>query len=92
VDNGFSDQQGAWECTGHGKIHATVLDFSFDPSGNFRGTSVAHYELQFAPTAHTLTGRVEGKIFSPGVDPLHPGSAPPIDEFTDTFEAQRVSP
>ena len=32
-----------------------------------------------------------GKIYPVGVDPLNPGSAAPIAEFTDAFEAQRVS-
>jgi hypothetical protein len=36
--------------------------------------------------------RVEGKVFAPGVDPLHPGDAAPIAQFADEFTAQRVNP
>jgi hypothetical protein len=36
--------------------------------------------------------RVEGKVFAPRVDPLHPGDAAPIAQFADEFTAQRVNP
>ena len=52
--------------------------------------NAATYNLQFDKTFQTVTGSVEGKIFSPGIDPLNPGDAEPINEFSDTFEAQRV--
>src|SRR5918992_1240625 len=44
--------------------------------------------IQFSEGA----GPVKGKIFAPGVDPLHPGDATPIAQFADEFTAQRVNP
>ena len=88
---GFSNQQGVWKRVGPREIRATVLDLSYDfETGNFLGMAVASYRLQFDKTFRAVTGTVEGNIFSPGIDPLDPGDAEPIDEFSDTFEAQRV--
>jgi hypothetical protein len=90
---GFSDQQGAWEKAGDQQIEATVLDFIHDLSeGAFLGTTVAHYVLEFHQDFQIVEGTVEGKIFAPGVNPLRPGEAAPITQFTDEFTAQRVSP
>lgn len=88
---GFSNQQGAWKRVGPREIRATVLDLSYDfETGNFLGIAVASYSLQFDKTFQTVTGTVEGNVYSPGIDPLNPGDAEPIDEFSDAFEAQRV--
>jgi hypothetical protein len=90
---GFSDQQGAWEKAGDQQIEATVVDFIHDLSdGTFLGTARAHYVLEFGKDFQTVAGTVEGKIFAPGVDPLHPGETAPIAQFTDEFTAQRVNP
>jgi hypothetical protein len=90
---GFSDQQGAWEKVGNQQIEATVLDFVYDLSdGTFLGTTGSHYVLEFSKDFQIIKGRGEGKVFAPGVDPLHPGEAAPIAQFTDEFTAQRVSP
>lgn len=89
---GFSNQQGAWKRLGLRKIQATVLDFSYDPlTGNFLGSTAARYDLQFDSTFQNVTGTVAGKVFSPGIDPLNPGGVEPIAEFSDAFEAHRVT-
>lgn len=89
---GFSNQQGVWKYRGPREIHATVLDFSYDPpTGDFLGSSIARYHLQFDKTFHHVIGTVSGKVFSPGIDPLNPGAAVPIAEFGDAFEAHRVT-
>jgi hypothetical protein len=90
---GFSDQQGAWKKGGNQQIQATVLDLEYDLSdGTFLGTARAHYVLEFDEDFQTVEGTVEGEVFEPGVDPLHPGEAAPIAQFTDEFTAQRISP
>jgi hypothetical protein len=90
---GFSDQQGAWEKAGNQQIQATTLDFEYDLSdGTFLGTARAHYVLEFHQDFQIVEGRVEGKVFAPGVDPLHPGEAAPIAQFSDEFTDQRVNP
>lgn len=87
----FSNQQGAWKRAGPREIRATVFDLSYgSQTGDFLGIAVAGYDLQFDKTFQTVTGTVEGNIYSPGIDPLNPGDAEPIDEFSDTFEAQRI--
>jgi hypothetical protein len=89
----FSDQQGFWEKAGNQQVQATTLDFEYDLSdGTFLGTAGAHYVLEFHQNFQIVEGRVEGKVFAPGVDPLDPGDATPIAQFTDEFTAQRVSP
>ena len=65
------------------------MSYDFE-TGDFLGMTAASYSLQFDKMFQTVTGTVEGKIYSPGIDPLNPGDAEPIDEFSDTFEAQRV--
>jgi hypothetical protein len=88
----FSNQHGPWERIGKHEIEATVLNLSYEPlTGKFLGTAIAHYNLQFDNTFQTVTGKVTGKIFSPGVDPLNPGETKPIAEFSDAFQAQRVT-
>jgi hypothetical protein len=47
--------------------------------------------LQFDRKFQSVTGIVEGKIFGPGIDPLNPGEAKPIAEFSDAFEAQKIA-
>jgi hypothetical protein len=90
---GFSDQQGAWEKAGNQQIQATVPDFVYDLSDDtFLGTNRAHYVLEFDKSFRSVEGTVEGKVFAPGVDPLHPGEAAPIAQFTDELTAQQVSP
>jgi hypothetical protein len=88
----FSNQQGTWKRAGKHRIVATVFDLSYAAqTGEFLGTTLAHYDLLFDNTLQTVTGSVEGKIFGPGIDPLNPGEIQPIAEFTDNFEAQRVT-
>ncbi|MGX2042059.1 hypothetical protein ACWJKU_18320 [Methylocaldum sp. MU1018] len=89
---GFSNQHGTWTRVGEREIEASVLDLEYNPStGEFLGTTIAHYDLRFDSAFRTITGRAEGKIFSPGVDPLNPGEAKPFFEFSDDFQAQRVT-
>lgn len=89
---GFSNQQGVWKRLGPREIRATVLDFSYDPlTGDFLGSTAARYDLQFDSTFQNVIGTVAGKVFSPGIDPLNPGAVGPIAEFSDTFEAHRVT-
>lgn len=89
---GFSNQHGVWKRIGPRELRATVLDISYDfETGDFAGMAIATYSLQFDKSFRTITGTVEGSIYSPGVDPLDPGDEEPIDEFSDAFEAQRVT-
>jgi hypothetical protein len=83
---GFSNQQGVWRRTGEETITAQVLDLSLDPAG----FAVATYQLTFLAERQRVQGTVTGKVYPVGVDPLHPGSALPVAEFSDTFEAERV--
>lgn len=88
----FSNQHGTWERVGKHESEATVLNLAYEPlTGEFLGTAIAHYNLQFDNMFQTVTGKVTGKIFSPGVDPLNPGETKPIAEFSDAFQAQRVT-
>jgi len=80
-----------YDRVGTREIRSTILDLSYDfETGDFLGMTAASCSWQFDKTFQTVTGTVEGKIFSPGIDPMNPGDAEPIDEFSDTFEAQRV--
>lgn len=89
---GFSNQHGTWQSIGGNEIEAIVFDLEYNPStGEFLGTTITHYNLQFDNTLQTVTGTAEGQIFSPGVDPLNPGNAKPFFEFSDTFQAKRVT-
>jgi hypothetical protein len=84
----FSDQQGVWRRTGEETVNAEVLNIAYDrDTGAFTGITVATYQLTFLEERQRVQGTVTGKIYPVGVDPLHPGSAAPIAEFTDTFEA-----
>lgn len=87
----FSNQHGTWKRVGKFEIVAIVLDLAYAPlTGEFLGTTIAHYNLQFDKMLQTVTGSVKGKIFPPGVDPLNPGENKPIAKFSDTFLARRV--
>jgi len=89
---GFSNQQGVWRRTGKETVEATVLNIDYDNATRaFTGMAVATYQLTFLEERQRVQGTVTGKVYPVGVDPLHPGSANPIAEFTDSFEAQRVS-
>jgi hypothetical protein len=88
---GFSNQQGVWRRTGEETVNAQVLNIVYDrDTGAFTGITVATYQLTFLAERQQVQGTATGKIYPVGVDPLHPGSAVPIAEFTDTFEAERV--
>lgn len=91
-NSGFSNQHGTWKRIGEHEVKATVLNLYYNiPTGEFLGTAIAQYNLQFDNTFQTVTGDVKGKIFSPGVDPLNPGDTKPILEFSSDFQAKRVA-
>ncbi|MGZ5010329.1 MAG: hypothetical protein ACXV74_05130 [Methylobacter sp.] len=88
----FSNQHGAWERVGKNQIEAIVLNLAYEHlTGKFLGTAIAHYNLKFDNTLQTMTGSANGKIYSPGVDPQNPGETKPIAEFSDDFQAHRVT-
>jgi len=88
----FSNQHRTWKRVGKHTIEATVLDLSYASStGKFLGTVIAYYNLHFYNMLQSVKGSVTGKIFSPGVNPLAPSEAQPITEFSDDFQAQRVT-
>jgi hypothetical protein len=92
ANGGFSNQQGVWKRVGEREIEATILDLAYDlATGEFLGTTIAHYDLRFDDSFQRVTGRDMGKVFGPGVDPLNPGETKPIAEFRDDFQAQRVA-
>jgi hypothetical protein len=88
----FTNQQGTWKRLGEFEIAAITLDLAYQSKkGKFLGTAIARYNLQFDDMLQTLAGSMQGKIFSSGIDPLNPGETKPVAEFSDSFEARRVT-
>ena len=87
----FSNQQGVWRRTDERTLEATVLDLAYErDTGAFAGFARAIYVLTFREDLQQVHGTSTGTIYPVGVDPLHPGDAAPIAEFTDRFTAERV--
>ncbi|MGR8935858.1 MAG: hypothetical protein ACU837_15970 [Gammaproteobacteria bacterium] len=88
----FSDQQGTWKRTGNRQLNATVLNLNYvNSTGEYSGIAIATYYLHISKDFRSIDGETVGKIYAPGVDPLNPGDAVPLDTFTDKFTAKRVS-
>lgn len=87
----FSNQQGVWRRTDDRTLEATVLNLAYArDTGAFAGLARALYVLTFSEDLQQVHGTSTGAIYPVGVDPLHPGGAEPLAEFTDRFTAERV--
>ncbi len=86
-DNKFSSQQGLWEKTGERKITARTLNFTSLKDGV--GSSRFSFTVEFDKTYQQVSGKLSGKMFPPGVDPLDP-VAVPIKTFSNTFTGKRL--
>ncbi len=87
LDNKFSNQQGVWKKTGGRKITVRVLNFSSLEDGV--GSSLFSFTVNFDKTYQQVNGKLSGKLFSPGADPLDPVAAP-IRTFSNTFTGKRL--
>ena len=83
----FSNQQGVWKETGERKITARTLDFNSLKDGV--GSALFRFTVEFDNVYQHVTGKLSGKIFPPGVDPLDP-VAVPIKTFNNTFTGKRL--
>ena len=83
----FSNQQGVWKETGERKITARTLDFNSLKDGV--GSALFTFTVEFDNVYQQVTGKLSGKIFPPGVDPLDP-VAVPIKTFNNTFTGKRL--
>jgi len=88
LDNKFSNQQGVWKKAGERKITARVLNFSSLEDGV--GSSLFSFTVNFDKTYQQINGKLSGKLFSPGADPLDPVAAP-IRTFSNTFTGKRLT-
>ena len=84
----FSNQQGVWKNVGERKITARVLNFSSLEDGV--GSSLFSFTVNFDQTYQQINGKLSGKLFSPGADPLDPVAAP-IRTFSNTFTGKRLT-
>lgn len=86
-DNKFSNQQGMWEKIGERKITAKTLNFALLKDGV--GSSLFSFTVEFDKTYQQVSGKLSGKMFPLGVDPLDP-VAVPIKTFDNTFTGKRL--
>jgi hypothetical protein len=86
-DNKFSNQQGLWEKIGKRKITVRTLDFALLKGGV--GSSRFSFTVEFDKAYQQVSGKLSGKMFPPGVDPLDP-VAVPIKTFSNTFTGKRL--
>jgi len=83
----FSDQQGVWKKAGAREIIVRVLNFSSLEEGI--GSSLFSFTVNFDKTYQQVNGKLSGKLFSPGADPLDPVAAP-TRTFSNTFTGKRL--
>jgi len=89
---GFSDQQGVWKFTGHRKIIAKVLDFSYATADGLQtGNSVSIYKLTFSRNFKKLKGAYSGKTFPKDQNPLDPKDPNDFTRFEGIVEGMRVT-
>ena len=87
LDNKFSNQQGVWNKAGEKEITVRVLNFS--SLGDGVGSSLFSFTVEFDKTYQQVNGKLSGKLFSPGADPLDP-VAIPLKSFSNTFTGKRL--
>ena len=87
LNNKFSNQQGVWKKRGEREITARVLNFSSLEGGV--GSSLFSFTVEFDKTYQQINGKLSGKLFSPGADPLDP-VAIPLKSFSNTFTGKRL--
>ena len=83
----FSNQQGIWKKIGERKITARTLNFTSLKDGV--GSSLFSFTVEFDNVYQQVCGKLSGKMFPPGVDPLDP-VAVPIRTFNNTFTGKRL--
>lgn len=86
-DNKFSNQQGLWKKTGKRKIAVRTLNFTSLKDGV--GSSLFSFTVEFDKAYQQVSGKLSGKMFPPGADPLDP-VAVPIKTFSNTFTGKRL--
>jgi hypothetical protein len=87
--NPFSDQQGAWKCTGRRAITARTLDFTFVGSvSDTKGIARLDYTATFDWGFRTLTGQVTLRLFPLDGNPFD-DTVLPVE--TLPFSGQRVT-
>jgi len=87
LNNKFSNQQGVWKKTGEREITVRVLNFSSLEDGV--GSSLFSFTVNLDKTYQQINGKLSGKLFSPGADPLDP-VAIPLKTFSNTFTGKRL--
>jgi hypothetical protein len=87
LNNKFSNQQGVWKKTGEREITVRVLNFSSLKDGI--GSSLFSFTVNLDKTYQQINGKLSGKLFSPGADPLDP-VAIPLKTFSNTFTGKRL--
>jgi hypothetical protein len=87
LNNKFSNQQGVWKKTGEREITVRVLNFSSLKDGI--GSSLFSFTVNLDKTYQQINGKLSGKLFSPGADPLDP-VAIPLKSFSNTFTGKRL--
>jgi len=87
LNNKFSNQQGVWKKTGERDITVRVLNFSSLKDGI--GSSLFSFTVNLDKTYQQINGKLSGKLFSPGADPLDP-VAIPLKSFSNTFTGKRL--
>ncbi len=87
LNNKFSNQQGVWKKIGNKKISVKTLNFSSLEDGI--GSSLFSFTVDFDIEYQQVSGKLSGKLFPLGVDPLDP-VAVPIKTFSNTFTGKRL--
>ena len=93
----FTDEQGVCNQTGSGELSCKMLAFDYlppckaRPDGEVLANTVDNFVITFDSGFQEISITATGTGYPPDVNPLDPGGATPVFEFTGSFDGERVT-
>lgn len=92
----FTDDVGTWKRTGKTEIAAKTCSISSLPPtesspGAVVSNCIADHVITFSNNFNEINVTISGKCYAPDVNPVDPGDAQVINEFSGSFQGKRLS-
>jgi hypothetical protein len=92
----FTNDVGRWKKSGKNEITAKTFSISASPptgssTGEVVGNCIADHVITFSHNFEEISLTVSGKCYAPDVNPVDPGDASVVAEFSGSFQGKRLT-
>lgn len=92
----FTNDVGTWKRTGKNELTAKTFSISALPPtesspGEVVGNCIADHVITFSNNFQEISLTVSGRCYAPDVNPVDPGDAPFVSEFSGSFQGKRLN-